>query len=401
MRVAHLVRRVDLNDGVASHLATLAGGLASRGHEVVLLSGPVGGREDAPERWRAIREATSAWVVADRQPAGREGRRWLRRAVREHAPDVLHVHGLKPLPLARLALGWRVPLVATAHPSRTSTPDPRPAVKRLLRLARPLARRLHPDRAIAPSSELARWYVEQADVRPDRVRLVPHGVDDGAFTPPTEDQRRDARRALSLGEGTFACLSVGRLDRGKRHDTAVAALARLAAEGRRVALRVSGSGEGEAEVRAACRAADPGGRVDVRFLGYAADSAALYHAADALVLASEREGFALVVAEAMLSGLVPLRTPTGGAADQIEPGVNGFLFDVGDDAALAGCVRALIDDPARRRLMAAAAGATARARFTAGAMTQGTLAVYREVTAGRADRADRADRAGRPWEDEP
>ena len=379
MRVAHLVRRVDLNDGVASHLATLLGGLRARGHEVVLLTGLVGGREDAPGRWRALREATSAWDVIDRQPAGHEGRRWLRRAVREHASDVLHVHGLKPLPMARLALGWRVPLVATAHPSRTSTPDPRPAVKRLLRLARPLARRLHPDRAIAPSSELARWYVEQADVRPDRVRLVPHGVEDAAFAPPTEDQRRDARRAVGLGGETFACLSVGRLDRGKRHDTAVAALARLAAEGRRVALLVSGSGEGEAEVRAACRAADPDVRVDVRFLGYAADLPALYHAADAFVLASEREGFGLVVAEAMLSGVVPLRTPTGGAADQVEPGVNGFLFDIGDDAALAGHLRALMDDPARRATMAGAALATARTRFTADAMVEATLAVYREV----------------------
>lgn len=56
------------------------------------------------------------------------------------------------------------------------------------------------------------------------------------------------------------------------------------------------------------------------------------------------EGFALVVVEAMMSGVVPVCTLAAGAAGQIEQGVNGFVVPLEDDETLAARLRQLFAD---------------------------------------------------------
>ena len=46
---------------------------------------------------------------------------------------------------------------------------------------------------------------------------------------------------------------------------------------------------------------------------------------DVCVLPSRQEGFAVAIIEAMLCGVVPIRTPAAGAAEQIDDGTNGSI----------------------------------------------------------------------------
>ena len=62
----------------------------------------------------------------------------------------------------------------------------------------------------------------------------------------------------------------------------------------------------------------------VQFLGYT-DSRHVLWASDVCVLPSRQEGFAVAIIEAMLCGVVPIRTPAAGAAEQIDDGTNGFI----------------------------------------------------------------------------
>ena len=235
------------------------------------------------------------------------------------------------------------------------------------------------DRVIATSTLLAGQAVGRLGVPRPRVRLVPHGIP--LPPPPAGEDRARARQASGISPSTFVCCSVARLDPVKRHDVTIAAVARLVAEGRDVVLHLAGSGDGTTTRHVRRLAVDHGVADRVRLLGYVDASLPLAYA-DAKVLASDLEGFATAVVEAMACGVVPVRTPTEGASDQITDGVDGLLFPIGDDAALADRLRFLMDNPDERRRMGKAAAETARAKFSAEVMAEKTIAVYRELTDG-------------------
>jgi glycosyltransferase involved in cell wall biosynthesis len=84
----------------------------------------------------------------------------------------------------------------------------------------------------------------------------------------------------------------------------------------------------------------------------------------------------------MSCAVVPIRTPTEGASDQIEHGKNGIIFPCGDYKALASELRGLADDPRRRQVLAEASLQTARERFSAHQMVEKTIETYRELIEG-------------------
>ena len=377
--------RVDLLDGVASHLETLVVQLHRAGHDVKLFTGPVSFSQGWAQREDSIRRHTAVWERGS-FASGSEYRQWLRGVLARHPVDVLHLHGLRLVPSTKIAVRWRVPVVATAHPSRTSTPDPSLARRRLLRAGRFAYRALLPDRAIAVSTEMGEWFNRVMQVPQDRIRVICHGCDSDYYTRPSSRARAEARRAVGLPDDAAVAVLVGRLDAGKRHETAVRALARLAGEGRNVALLIAGPGDVQAHVDALQRSEDPDRRLLVRWVANAEDIRPVYAAGNFILHPSEREAFALVVAEAMLCGLIPLRTPTGGARDQIQNGVTGFTFATGDDASLSDHLRWLLDHPTEMATIGMTARRVAVERFGAAAMAERTGAVYREL-AGNASRA--------------
>jgi glycosyltransferase involved in cell wall biosynthesis len=84
---------------------------------------------------------------------------------------------------------------------------------------------------------------------------------------------------------------------------------------------------------------------------------------DVFVFPSFFEGLALVVLEALASGLPVIATTTSGAADVITAGQDGFLIDPGNVAALVELMNACLEQPAMVREMAQKARVTAE-RFT-------------------------------------
>lgn len=69
---------------------------------------------------------------------------------------------------------------------------------------------------------------------------------------------------------------------------------------------------------------------DVLFLGKRDSLAEFYNISDIKILLSEKEAFGLVLLEAMACGVPVIGSNIGGMPEIIEPGVNGYLVELGD-----------------------------------------------------------------------
>lgn len=93
------------------------------------------------------------------------------------------------------------------------------------------------------------------------------------------------------------------------------------------------------------------------------------------------EACGTIVMEGHAVGRPMIASDTGGLRDLVAPGETGLLVPPGDVTALAGAMRSLIDDPARRERMAAASPARAKLFMTSSLLPR-IERVYAEAIAG-------------------
>jgi N-acetyl-alpha-D-glucosaminyl L-malate synthase BshA len=104
-------------------------------------------------------------------------------------------------------------------------------------------------------------------------------------------------------------------------------------------------------------------------------------AADCGLYASERESFGMGVLETMSFGKPVVATRVGGVAEIMVDSHTGYLRELGDVPALAGAVKALMEDPALAAKMGDAAKARAERCFSAEASVARYVEFYRRVLA--------------------
>lgn len=102
----------------------------------------------------------------------------------------------------------------------------------------------------------------------------------------------------------------------------------------------------------------------VIFTGWLSDPAGAYHAMDALVLASYREGFPNVPLEAAAAAKPVITTMATGAVDSVLDGVTGQLVEVRSSAALREAMRIFAADRTRAARMGEAGQELVANRFT-------------------------------------
>ncbi|HLY38443.1 MAG TPA: glycosyltransferase family 4 protein [Candidatus Binatia bacterium] len=211
----------------------------------------------------------------------------------------------------------------------------------------------------------------RAGVRPDRIRVVPSGVDADAFA--TTDAARSAvRREWMVAADEVAVVVVGALERRKGHAVLLDAAAGLRALA--PGLRYVFCGDGSEAAALARAAASLGGIV--RFAGFRRDVAACLAAADIVALPSLHEGLGVAALEAMAAGRPVVASRVGGLAEAVEEGEAGLLVPPGDAAALGVALARLAHDPALRARLGAAGRMRVAARYTTTNMANGTLACY-------------------------
>jgi glycosyltransferase involved in cell wall biosynthesis len=119
-------------------------------------------------------------------------------------------------------------------------------------------------------------------------------------------------------------------------------------------LLVIGDGPAASDVRTALA---PLGAERVSYLGQIpeAELPAYYAAADLFFWPAVNEAYGMALLEAQAAGLPVVAGATGGVPAIVDDGITGILAPPGDPEAFAEALAALIDQPARRAAMSAAA----------------------------------------------
>ena len=224
---------------------------------------------------------------------------------------------------------------------------------------------LEPDKILVVSEQWRRILRDDYGVT---ATVVPNGVDAGRF------QAADPRLAAALRAGAGAAgrpliLSVGGIEPRKGSDTLVRAIALL--RDRDPVLVVIGghSFQDYRAYREGVFALLPGlglepGR-DVVLPGTVpdADLPAWFAAADVFAFPSTKEGWGLVVLEAMSAGLPVVASDLPVFREYLRPGRDALLVPTGDPPALAGALASVLDDRGLAGRLRAAGRAVA-ARYT-------------------------------------
>lgn len=207
------------------------------------------------------------------------------------------------------------------------------------------------------------------DVSLPEIRVLRNGVDLKAFHPADRDP---VRRKLGLTRPTL--LSVGHLIERKGHHLVIKALSEL--EG--VDLLIAG--EGPERKRLERLTEDLGLEDRVTFLGSLPHESLyeVYSAADALVLASSREGWPNVLLEAIACGTPVIATNVWGSGEVVGAPEAGVVVDERSSQALAEAAAALLGnlpDRSKTRTYAEA--------FSWDETSQGQIDLFRKIIARR------------------
>jgi glycosyltransferase involved in cell wall biosynthesis len=279
--------------------------------------------------------------------------------------DLIDAHYFYPDGVAATLLGrWlRKPVVITARGTDvTLIPE--------YRMPRALIRSAALRSAgIITVSEALRDAVIRIGVDAARIRVLRNGVDLEAFRPLDRDLMRQR-----FGWHGRMLLSVGHLIERKGHHIAIAALAALPPE---VSLAIAGQGPMEAELRLLAKTRGVAERV--HFLGgkTQVELAALYCAADALVLASSREGMANVLLESIACGTPVIASKAEGTPEVVRDRAAGVLMESRTSQALVQAYETLFMNYPYRR-----ATRTYAERFSWDATTAGQLQLFRAILGG-------------------
>jgi len=360
----------DVPGGVQSHIRDLAEALIEAGHEVSVIS-PADDDNPLPPyvvpAGRAVPVPYNGSVA--RLSFGFLSASRIKRWIREGSFDLLHVHEPAAPSLSLLAC-WVAdgPIVATVH---TATPR---------------------SRAMVAASAALRTALEKINGRiavseAARTTLVEHIGGDAVLIPNGVATRR-FRKADPLpgwpGDGG-AIGFLGRMDEPRKGlQVLLRAFEKLGTERPGLRLLVAGPGDAEEAVHRVPAAL----RDRVVLLGAIKDEdkASVLHSVDVFCSPNTGgESFGIVTAEAMAAAAPIVASDIEAFQQVLRGGEAGELFTTGDPAALADAAGRLLDDPARRARLSAAA-LDAVARYDWSVVAKDVLSVYETVVLGGAEK---------------
>lgn len=276
--------------------------------------------------------------------------------------DLIDAHYYYPDGVAAMMLGkwFRKPVVITARGTDINLiPRYRLARAQILWAANNSA-------ASITVCEALRDEMLALGVPPEKVTVLRNGVDLQLFRPCD----RDAVRERLSWRGRIL-LSVGLLIERKGHHLIVDMLRHLPAD---YSLVIVGEGPMRGSLQRQIAEAGLGGRVHLLGARNQAELVELYGAADALVLASSREGMANVLLESIACGTPLIATRAWGTPEVVRGAAAGVLAPERTPESLAEACRTLFAHYPDR-----AATRTYAETFSWSATTQGQLDLFNRV----------------------
>lgn len=286
----------------------------------------------------------------------------LRRMIRSGEDfDLIDAHYFYPDGVAAVMLGWLLakPVTITARGTDLNLIPGHVWSRRWIRWA---ARRAQ---GLITVCHALKEVLVGLGIPPEQVMVLRNGVDLERFRPL---EREGLRARLGLTRRTM--LAVGHLIERKGYPLVIQALAQLP----EVDLLIVG--EGEARQALGQLAETLGVAPRIRWLGAVSQELLpeYYNAADLLVLASSREGWANVLLEAMACGTPVIASPVWGTPEIVtDPAAGVLMTEISVAALLEAHARLLANHPTREQTRRFAEG------FSWDATTQGQVELFHRI----------------------
>lgn len=320
--------------GAERMMANLARALAAEGHDVIVLTASVPGRDDAeagevrdPGGFDIVRLPTSSARFLGTLVYMASLRRWLM----SHDFDLVYVSMLKHDAYVAVGAGRARGFPVVLRPEGAGATGDL-AWQRWGRFGRAIGRRCRKADAVVAISPAVRAELLDAGYDPDRIIDIPNGValPEPPWRPRPDWQRRP--RALVLG----------RLSPEKGPDVAIDAWKPVLSE--RPSARLSLVGDGPRREDLQKRIDDLGLTDAVELVGPTDDPGGWLRDSDLFVQPSREEGMSLALLEAMALGLPVVATAIPGNRGLIDDEVHGLLAPPDDPPALARTILKAWDD---------------------------------------------------------
>ncbi len=211
-------------------------------------------------------------------------------------------------------------------------------------------------------SHAQRRYWRARGLRARRDIVIQNGVDTEHFADRlTVEQRAQVRAEFGFAPDDYVIGLCAGLRPEKAHDDLLLALHSLRQHGVPAKALMIGDGPRRAHIEQLIAQLQLQGAAVIA--GYRPDVRPCIACCDVMTLTSHDETFSLAALESMALGKPLVMTRVGGAEEQVQQGVSGFLFEPGDIEALTSHLAAL-SDPQQRRTMGEAARQSVRQMFT-------------------------------------
>ncbi len=352
-------------------------GLSGEGHRVLFLCRNVERGRTLAERIRREGVPEVAFIEASNSfhPLSYlQDLMYLRRLARERSVDIIHLH--------RGVEHW---LAALAWPFGGA-----PSIVRSRHILEPVKNHLFnrwlylrgTDSVIPVCEKILLGYQRLGPFPLEKFSVVMGGVDSASYRP--SDNGASFRTEWGIPPQAWVVGVAGSLRMWmKGQDILLRAAARLGHEGKEPPWMVFiGKGEDLDNLKALSSALGLGDRAV--FPGYVEKLAAAFAACDVLAFPSRRsEGTSRVLFEYLAAGRPVVASRVGCVEEIVRDGMEGILVPADDEAALAGALASLKEEPQAARKMGELARRRAKEEFDRRVMARRTVEIYRETVRSR------------------
>lgn len=303
----------------------------------------------------------------------------LKNIIRDNNIRIVHSQGARADFYARLAAR----LAGAAAVTTIAAPVEEYDVSNLRRFVYTVLDRLLcslTDKYIAVAEHLRRKLVDGRGVPAGKVARIYNGIDPERYACSPKHASL-ARSRYEVPPHCFLAAAFCRLSPEKGLHTLVGAAARTAGASQ-VKYLVAGEGPVGGALKASVKSL--GLEKDFIFAGFVEDIRSILCAVDLVVLPSLREGFPMIILEAMAAGRPVVASKIAGIDESVEDGRTGLLVPAGDSQALAAAITELCGNKGRAMEMGEKGRAVVRVKFGIEKMIKAHETVYNEILAGRA-----------------
>lgn len=258
-------------------------------------------------------------------------------------PDVIHTNtsvvleGAIAAKIRNIPHIWHIHEVLNGHPTLEAL-LPLPVFYRIIEKLS--------NKVIVVSNDMKR---ELSDfISPDKIETVFNGIDTSKFK---ERVDLPVREELSIPDDYLIAITVATIHKYKGHDNLLEAASLVKKQGGKIKYLLIGPGSPENINNLHKNISKLNLKDDVHYLGFREDIARLVGGSDFFLLPSVKEGFPLVVLEAMALGKPIVATDCCGPADMIDDGKTGYLVPVARPDLLSSKILELINNVASIKSM--------------------------------------------------